>query len=541
MKPIYLVANGDQRLAVNREAWPAQTALEAKLVLAVERLGRPVQRAHGFDEQKGHGFIDSRKRGRDVFREIPADSFVIAAGAGWQCSAHVWPGLSTHEGPILTVVPWDGRRPGLAGALNLNACLTKAGVKYSSLWSETCEDEFFTEGLRRWLEKGKVRHDTSHVREFTLKPKDAPADLGDAMRTGRDFARRLREERLILGVFDEGSTGMDNAVVPDALLRGAGVGKARLSQAALLAKMATVTEEEAGEVFEWYRQRGVGFRFGPDEATDLTERQVRRQSRMYVATIRLAAESGCAAVGLAYGPGLQDLAPSSALVEGTLNSVERPPVRHETTGEELFPGEALPHFHEADECAGLDGLVTYRLWRDLGHPPETTLHDLRWGRDYRDETTDAYVWVLQSSGGAPPAHFGGWERASSERQPPGAFPAGGGTLKGVSRPGWIVWSRVSVEDEKTLKYDTGIAEVVALPETETADRWQQTTPQWPIMHVVFQGITRDQMLARHLADHMQVVYASDKEGARRGLFAKAAAMRELGLEVAICGNISGER
>lgn len=541
MKPIYLVANGDQQPAVNREAWPAQTALEAKLIAAVERLGRPVERAHGFDPRKGHGFIDSRKLGREVLREIPAEAVVMVTGVGSQCSAHVWPGLSTHAGPILTVAHWHGRWPGLPGTLNLNGGLTRIGVKYSSLWSETFADEFFTEGLRRFLEKGKVRHDTSHVREFTLKPKDAPADLGDAMRTGRDFARRLRKEGLILGVFDEGSTGLDHAVVPDALLRAAGVCKARLSQTALLAKMATVTEAEAREVFEWYRQRGLRFRFGPDEAAGLTEAQVLRQGRMYVAAIRLAEEVGCAAVGLAEGPAWRELAPSGALVEGTLNGEERPAVWHEATGDELFPGEALPHFHEADECSGLDALVTYRLWRELDYPPETTPYDLRWGRDYRDEATDAYVWVLQASGGAPPAHFGGWERANSERQPAAEFPQGGGTLKGVCRPGWIVWSRVYVEDEKTLKYDAGIAEVVSLPVLETEDRWQQAATQWPIMHVVFQGITRDQMLARQQAGQVQVVYAPDKEGARRGLFAKAAAMRELGLEVAICGNISGER
>jgi hypothetical protein len=41
-------------------------------------------------------------------------------------------------------------------------------------------------------------------------------------------------------------------------------------------------------------------------------------------------------------------------------------VRHETTGELLYADEALPHFNEVDECAGLDGLVTYHLWRRLG-------------------------------------------------------------------------------------------------------------------------------------------------------------------------------
>ena len=128
---------------------------------------------------------------------------------------------------------------------------------------------------------------------------------------------------------------------------------------------------------------------------------------------------------------------------------------------------------------------------------------------------------------------GGWAGASSERQPAMYFHLGGGTLKGVSKPGWIVWSRVYVENETTLKFDTGLAEVVALPE----ERWRETTPQWPIMHTVLQGVSRDQIMGRHAANHIQGVYAPDKEGVRKGLFAKAAAMAELGLDVAVCGSI----
>jgi hypothetical protein len=104
------------------------------------------------------------------------------------------------------------------------------------------------------------------------------------------------------------------------------------------------------------------------------------------------------------------------------------------------------------------------------------------------------------------------------------FRLGGGTLKGISKPGWIVWSRVYVAEGR-LKFDTGLAEVVALPREETEERWSLTTSQWPIMHAVFQGITRDQMMARHPSNHIQVVYAPDKAAARRGLLAKAAAMR----------------
>ena len=34
-------------------------------------------------------------------------------------------------------------------------------------------------------------------------------------------------------------------------------------------------------------------------------------------------------------------------------------------------------------------------------------------------------------------------------------------------------------------------------------RWNCTTPQWPIMHAVLLGVTRNQMMARHKANHYQ--------------------------------------
>lgn len=220
-----------------------------------------------------------------------------------------------------------------------------------------------------------------------------------------------------------------------------------------------------------------------------------------------------------------------------LNNVDRPPVKHATTKRVLFPGEAVPHFNEVDECAGLDGLVTYRLWRQLGFAPENTLHDLRWGRHYRGAGVNDYVWVFLISGAAPPAHFiGGYQGAQSERQPAMYFRLGGGSVKGVSKPGPIVWSRVFVMNGK-LHCDLGVAKVVKLPEAETQRRWRETTAQWPIMHAVLDGISRDQMMARHKSNHIQVVYAPNAREARRAMRIKAAAMAELGLEVHLCGNV----
>ena len=114
------------------------------------------------------------------------------------------------------------------------------------------------------------------------------------------------------------------------------------------------------------------------------------------------------------------------------------------------------------------------------------------------------------------------------------FPNGGSTLRGISKPGEIVWSRIFVEDD-SLKMDLGRARVVALPKEETERRWNLTTPQWPIMHAVTYGVTRDQLMARHKANHIQVAYANSAAEADQALFAKAAMADELGLEVSLCG------
>jgi hypothetical protein len=83
--------------------------------------------------------------------------------------------------------------------------------------------------------------------------------------------------------------------------------------------------------------------------------------------------------------------------------------------------------------------------------------------------------------------------------------------------------------------DLGRAKVIELPQEETERRWQETTPQWPIMHAVTYGVTRDQMMARHKSNHIQVAYANSAEEADLALYAKASLANELGLEVALCG------
>ncbi len=105
----------------------------------------------------------ARNTGWKFSATFPPTAPLIVVEAVWQYSHHVLHGLYTHRGPILTVANWSGEWPGLVGMLNLNASLTKAGVRYSTLWSEDFTDEFFTAGLRRWLGGQPVAHDLSHV------------------------------------------------------------------------------------------------------------------------------------------------------------------------------------------------------------------------------------------------------------------------------------------------------------------------------------------------------------------------------------------
>src|SRR6516162_2806750 len=155
-KQLYLMSNGDLRLSANQKCWPEQAKMEATLGKALKALGRTVVRAHAYDKTKGHGFIDSQKMGMEVFRRLDANTPLIVAECVWQYSHHLLHGLLTHRGPILTVANWSGTWPGLVGMLNLNGSMTKAGITYSTLWSEDFTDDYFRNGLRQWLSQGHV-------------------------------------------------------------------------------------------------------------------------------------------------------------------------------------------------------------------------------------------------------------------------------------------------------------------------------------------------------------------------------------------------
>lgn len=526
----YLIASGDLRESANVAGWPTQAAVEAGVTAVLQEFGWTVRRANPVDPATGHGFVSSQRMGMEVFKGIPLDAPLIVVEAVWQYSHHVLHGLRSHRGPILTVANFAGEWPGLVGLLGLNAGLTKMGVAYSTIWSIDFMDEWFREGIRSWIQTGRIVHDQSHVRPLPDLPSSPERDLGVAL------AEQLLDEKAIIGVFDEGCMGMYNAIVDDELLNGIGVYKERLSQSALYAEMLRVPDDEAEAVGAWLRGHGMRFRIGIDEKTELTEAQLIWQYKMYVAALRIADDFGLDALGIQYQQGLKDLVPASDLAEGLLNSTERPPVRSRDGSRVLWEGRPLPHFNEVDEGVAIDALVTDRLWRALELVPDNTLHDVRWGEEYEGR----FVWVYEISGSVPGSHLGGWDKAEGWRQGPVFFPAGGATVNGVSKPGDVVLSRVYVA-ERQLNVDLFRGTVIDLPSEETERRKQATNPEWPIAHVVLEGVTRDQFMSRHRANHVQLVYAPTADLADRALVAKAALFDRLGVRVHLIGDVRLER
>ena len=415
--------------------------------------------------------------------------------------------------------------------LNLNGSLTKAGKPYSTLWSETFTDEPFKQKLHQWLTKGASR---------TTSPTCTPSFRRPLRRTPGPSRRRspdLRADKAIMGIFDEGCMGMYNAIIPDELMFPLGVFKERLSQSALYAALRAVSRQRGAR-----RPRLAGRRKGSNSIPARSRDRSHRRRRFSISArctsppLRIADDFGCDAIGIQYQQGLKDLMPASDLAEGMLNNDDRPPVK-------TADGKADPRRQgdrristRSTNAPASTRLFTNRVHRALGQPVETTLHDIRWGDADRSGTAKDYVWVFEISGAAPPAHhIGGW---AGYRQPAPAADVLPLRRRDAARespsPARSSGRAIFVEAGK-LKMDLGRAHVVELPKAETERRWRDTTPQWPIMHAVLHGVSRDQMMARHKANHIQVAYANSDAEADLAMATKAGLAAELGLEVSICG------
>ena len=260
---------------------------------------------------------------------------------------------------------------------------------------------------------------------------------------------------------------------------------------------------------------------------------------MYDAAVRMASDFGCAAIGIQYQQGLKDTCVASDLAEGLLNNPDRPPVAGLGRDAVLFDGLAVPHFNEVDECAGVDALLTNRVWTDLGIDPSTTLHDVRWGAPVDRERRRRVRLGLRDLGrGAGLAlHRRLCRRprraAAADVLPEGRLDAEGrdaSRARSCSR-------RVYVEDRRASTWTSAAAAWCKLSDAETERRWQATTPQWPIMHAVLYGDhARPDDGQAQGQSHPGGVCAGRRDRATARSCARRAMARALGIQVNLCGD-----
>lgn len=494
---VYLVSNGDYRNTACVAGWPLQENTLTQVRRALKKLGWNSEILPAFDARNKHGFLTRQSEGTAAFSKMDPDAPVIVVLNIWAYAHHIAGPLQTHRGPVLLLANFDGSYPGLVALLNHSATLDRLNIRHSRLWSESFSDDpFFMTHLERWLRTGKTTHPTGHLTNASKVKLSRSADL-----LGKALADTIRRERRIMGQFDPGCMGMLNAVMDPAKLGALGLPIEYLNQSDLLAEMALVSDEEAQRHLDYLLRKGTKFHWGINKFKELVYDQVLSQMKMYAAACRFVTRYGLAALGIPYQYGLVRCVPASDLVEGMLNNSDRPPVRDPETKQVICPGRPIPHFNEGDMGSGVPQLLMHEIYTMKGMPPETTLHDVRWGREFDGK----FVWVFLISGGAPPAHFGGWKNTHVHRQPPLYFPLGGGTCSGISKPGVITWGRC-YEAYGELGMDCGTGEVLDLPEAETRERLESTTLEWPIANVHIPGYGRNELMATHMSNHITIGY-----------------------------------
>ena len=529
-----LAASGDLRQSANELAGPRKRrwrgARRRPSPSSASRSSAPTPTSRTLK----HGFIACQKQGMDVFAGIDPEGAAhrrrggLAVLASRACRAPRPPRRRSSPSPT-----GRGEWPGLVGMLNLNGSLTKAGVSYShALEREFRPTSFFLRAPAAGCAKAACRTTTSP--RAPLRPASAPRQAsGRARRSPRDLLRR----KAIMGVFDEGCMGMYNAIIPDELLFRSASSRSGCRQSALLRRVATVTDAEARGVYDWLIEQGhdLPFRPGRRDRADATTR-CSGSAGCTSPPLRIADEFGCDAIGIQYQQGLKDLLPASDLAEGLLNNADRPPVMNAAAGSSA-PASRSSHFNEVDECAGLDALFTNRVHRALGQPAENTLHDIRWGDSDRSGTTADYVWVLldlrRRAARAPHRRLG---RVGSPAPAADVLPARRRHRARRRQARRNRLERIFVE-ARQLRWTSAAATSSRCPQAETERRWKRRPRRnGRSCTRCCYGVTRDQMMARHKANHVQVAYANSAKEADLAMCAKAALAAELGLEVSLCGS-----
>ncbi len=502
-KEVVLITNADLRQSANVNCWPIQEKFEAKLEQVLkEKFNLSLRRAHDFKKSEKHGFIAGQREGSDVFIGLDPHAAVIVLLTAWQYSHHIAPSLVHHQGPILILANFDGTWPGLVGALNLAGTLTGLGRRYSRLWSENFDDDFFYQKLAEWLRTGNIEHNLSYLTRIML---DTPLFNTTAGQLGRYLGEYVLKHKEIMGFFDMFCMGMINGVFPQKALCDIGMPMEGLSQSALLYEMSLVPRSLKEQCLQYYVDKGMDFKFGADPVTELTREQVLEQCAMLIAMARISERFGLSCVAVQYQQGLKDQCPASDFAEGAIGSTDRFPIPDEK-GAVIRPGKPIPCANEVDMGTAIPQTMLFRLLDSLGLPAETTLHDIRWGSDYQG----TFYWDFEISGNVPFEHLkGGIAGAIGYRQPAMYFAKGGSTIAGQCKAGPFIWARAHYEGTDVhMHVGTGMAH--DLPMEEVQRRLDATTDVWPIMNVTLDGVSRDELMAGHQSNHISVAYVTEE-------------------------------
>lgn len=497
MKEVALISNGDFRDAVGVNCWPKQEETLQKVEKVFKSLRLKAKRAHPYKEDKKHGFITTQAEGCRVFSNLNPDTPVVVILSSWVWASNIASSLKLHKGPILLLGNFDGTWPGLVSLLNHSATLERMSISHAKIWTDAfIDDSWFMEKLKKWIETGSIEYSNEHI----TNAKDLKIS-GQAEGFCAELAHKILKEKKILGQMDPGCMGMLNAVISPDKTAGIGMPVEYLNQSDLLAEMKRLSNNAANEALSWLEEKKTNFHWGSDPDVELTENQVLEQMKMYIAAGRIFKRYGLSAIGIPYQYGLVRCTGASDLPEGMLNNGERPPIIDPESGDVINRGLPIVHFNEGDVGSAIPQVLMNTILLEKKMPPETTLHDVRWGCQFQGK----FIWVFEVSGGAPPAHWGGWRKTHVYRQPPMYFPLGGGTCSGVSKPGVITWARFYESFDK-IGMDVGTGEVVELPSDEVKRRQEATTKEWPIANVIIPGYGKNQLMSSHKSNHITICY-----------------------------------
>jgi L-fucose isomerase-like protein len=507
-KRVALFWPGDGRAKPNELARPNVEAATQALEGALKKLGRTPYRIEGF-LSKPHEAIE---------RLYPVDDPLLGVCVHWFFGPHTTDGVVGKDNPLLLASNFSGRWPGLVGLLNTGACLEMVGRTHSRIWSDAedlTKDAVFMERLDAWCTTGRIAYSAECL--------SASATISSAARgCARAVAAELRARPSLLLMLGDTSMGMTNGYFGPGLLARHGFREHKIDQAWIVDRGRGIAGRRIDDALAFVRERGVTFHWGenlPGEtaAADFTEASTKEQLRDYLAVLDMIAEYKADCIGWQYQLGLLNLRPPSDFAEGLLNSACRP----ETNGSPIVCST------EADQGNAVPMELMKRILQRKGLHPAVLFHDVRWGGEHDGR----FLWVLLNSGSCGAYAFNhdpnSLRGVHSYRQPSAYFPTPGGTFAGESLPGPMTWARAVVRHGR-LTMDIGRGEVVKLPADVRDAWWEGTTRQWPLM-VADMGVSRDDLMAHYLSNHVAVAYGD--------VFEEMVALsQELGFDIRVWGS-----